>query len=189
MKKGISQVHEQLNTPSGKSIYNNQLYKGAPNIGVYRVKSHQIDFVEYVDQPQVSTLSSILDLQGKQSLCAIRWDQETTSQSGHLDHHESGGLALIFAGSIDNAKDLTDFLYVRGLLGDTTSEAAIVGQLIKENLKYGDYTLSEAIGTVLSIVQGTYSLIVMATRNVDELITVAGIQSVKDDAPAYRLSA
>lgn len=158
-----------------KEVIGSQVYKGLAEYGIYVMNQNQIEFFEgKVEKPEeLVHLNTLLGIEGKQSLCFLKWDDQTPireSGSLNLRHTLDGDLALIFNGVVANLSELREFLHLRGHNTSSFSEADIIAVLINENLKSGDYNLKDSISTALSLVEGEYALVAMANADPQGLV-------------------
>ena len=161
--------------PMMKEIISSQVYKGSAEYGIYVMNKHQIEFFHgKVQNPeQLVHLNTLLGLEGNQSLCFLSWESKTSAnntRSRSLTHTHDDNLALIFNGVVSNLEELKEFLEDRGHHTPGMKEADIMAVLINENLKSGDYDIRDSISTALSLIEGEYAVVAMATTDPQSLV-------------------
>ena len=108
---------------------------------------------------------------GTVGIAHTRWAThgEVTDANAHPHTDASGRFALVHNGIVENADQLRAQLQADGvrLVSDTDTEA--LAHLIAARAAQTD-SLEDAVRDVLSVVEGTYGLVVLDARRPDELV-------------------
>jgi len=112
---------------------------------------------------------------GGQSTVGIahtRWAThgEPNQVNAHPHTDDSGKIALVHNGIIENYATIKQFLINEGHGFTTDTDTEVLAQLIGEFYNDGAETLEEAVQRALKEVTGTYGIVVMASDDPDKLV-------------------
>ncbi|MFP4139265.1 MAG: glutamine--fructose-6-phosphate transaminase (isomerizing) [Phycisphaerae bacterium] len=112
---------------------------------------------------------------GGQSTIGIahtRWAThgEPNQVNAHPHTDDSGKIALVHNGIIENYATIKQFLINEGHEFTTDTDTEVLAQLIGEFYNDGAETLEEAVQRALKEVTGTYGIVVMASDEPDKLV-------------------
>ncbi|MFP4433231.1 MAG: glutamine--fructose-6-phosphate transaminase (isomerizing) [Planctomycetota bacterium] len=112
---------------------------------------------------------------GGQSTIGIahtRWAThgEPNQVNAHPHTDDSGRIALVHNGIIENYATIKQFLINEGHEFTTDTDTEVLAQLIGEFYNDGAETLEEAVQRALKEVTGTYGIVVMASDEPDKLV-------------------
>lgn len=129
----------------------------------------------YKKQGKVSELESYAD--GKDVAATIgightRWATHGVPNDVNAHPHlsNSGSIALIHNGIIENYASIKEILQKRGYVFHSDTDTEVLVNLIEEVKKQDNLTLEDAVRTALNEVIGAYAIVVMDSSDPDNLI-------------------
>ena len=107
----------------------------------------------------------ILDMPGKIGLGHTRWATHgaPAMENAHPHTDESGSIALIHNGVIENYLELKDELLEKGHIFQSRTDTEVIPHLIEEEMK-NDIGLQGALLRVLRRLKGSYAIVVLSTH-------------------------
>ncbi len=115
--------------------------------------------------------------EGKDTVASIgightRWATHgvPNDENAHPHLSNSGELALIHNGIIENYDSIKKELIKRGYVFHSDTDTEVLVNLVEEIKKQGNYSLEDAVRTALNEVVGAYAIVVMQKNDPDHLI-------------------
>lgn len=142
-------------------------YRGYDSAGIYVPGQAPIKAAGPIDSLAAKLTA---DIAGTAGIAHTRWATHgvPTERNAHPHLDMSGTIALVHNGIIENFRELKEGLMVQGIKfsSDTDSEvlAKLIGSLYRGNLL-------ESVRQALSMVRGTYGIIVMSEREPGLIVT------------------
>jgi glucosamine--fructose-6-phosphate aminotransferase (isomerizing) len=148
-------------------------YRGYDSAGVALVGSEGINL--YKTSGKVDELDNHVkdkDISGTTGIAHTRWAThgEPNTINAHPHFSESGNLALIHNGIIENYLSLKAELENRGYKFRSQTDTEVLMYLIEDIFKSNGLSLFEAVQMALSQVVGAYAIVVISKDHPDELI-------------------
>lgn len=148
-------------------------YRGYDSAGVVMLKSG--DFQLYKKAGKVNNLQQYAeehDIQGSIGIGHTRWATHgvPNDRNAHPHLSNSGRLAVIHNGIIENYASLKEQLSKRGYIFHSDTDTEILINLIEEVQKQEQVHLEDAVRIALNEVIGAYAIVVMDKDNPDTLI-------------------
>ena len=136
-------------------------YRGYDSAGVALYEPHGLTVVKA--EGKISNLEAVLRVGTYEATLGIghtRWATHgpPTRDNAHPHTDESGGLALVHNGIIENFQFLRRYLKGQGIEPRTETDTEVLALLIAH---YYEGSLEQAVRRALSIVEGTYGIAVM----------------------------
>ena len=136
-------------------------YRGYDSAGVALYEPHGLTIVKA--EGKISNLEAVLRVGTYEATLGIghtRWATHgpPTRDNAHPHTDESGGLALVHNGIIENFQFLRRYLKGQGIEPRTETDTEVLALLVAH---YYDGSLEQAVRRALSIVEGTYGIAVM----------------------------
>ena len=97
-----------------------------------------------------------------------RWATHGEPSETNAHPHQAGPIYLVHNGIIENYKELKKELPEHDFKSETDSE--VLAALINSFYKNGEHPLSNAVVQALKLVQGTYGIAVISTKNPEEMV-------------------
>ncbi len=141
-------------------------YRGYDSAGIYVPGYGTIKAVGPIDNLVAEIKETI---PGTSGIAHTRWATHgaPTKTNAHPHEDMSGSVFIVHNGIIENYRALKEGLLVQGITFSTDTDTEVLAKLIG-SFYTGD--LKSAVTKALSMVQGTYGLLVMSARNPDEII-------------------
>jgi len=145
-------------------------YRGYDSAGVAVIDGGQLRIRKAVGR--ISQLENKLDSAtagGTVGIAHTRWATHgpATEENAHPHTDQSGRIALVHNGIIENFAALRTFLQSEGVRFDSETDTEVLAKLIGHFYK-GD--LAEAVRTALLEVQGTYGIAVVSSDHPDTIV-------------------
>jgi len=136
-------------------------YRGYDSAGVALYEPHGLTVVKA--EGKISNLEAVLrhgDYNATLGIAHTRWATHgpPTRDNAHPHTDESGGLALVHNGIIENFQFLRRYLKEQGIEPRSETDTEVLALLIAH---YYEGSLEQAVRRALSIVEGTYGIAVM----------------------------
>jgi glucosamine--fructose-6-phosphate aminotransferase (isomerizing) len=136
-------------------------YRGYDSAGVALYEPHGLTVVKA--EGKISNLEAVLRVGTYEATLGIghtRWATHgpPTRDNAHPHTDESGGLALVHNGIIENFQFLRRYLKGQGIEPRTETDTEVLALLVAH---YYEGSLEQAVRRALSIVEGTYGIAVM----------------------------
>ncbi|MFP5020719.1 glutamine--fructose-6-phosphate transaminase (isomerizing) [Pseudonocardia phyllosphaerae] len=111
-------------------------------------------------------------LSGHTGIAHTRWAThgEPSEANAHPQTDSSGRIAVVHNGIIENADELRAKLAAGGVVFTSDTDTEILPHLIAEALDGGAASLTDAVRSALSAVEGTYGLAVLDGHSPDEIV-------------------
>ena len=97
-----------------------------------------------------------------------RWATHGEPSEENAHPHQAGSIYLVHNGIIENYKELKKALKEHEFKSETDSE--VLAALINSFYKDGEYPLVNAVVQALKLVQGTYGIAVVSSKNPEEVV-------------------
>ena len=97
-----------------------------------------------------------------------RWATHGEPSEENAHPHQAGNIYLVHNGIIENYKELKKALKEHEFKSETDSE--VLAALINSFYKDGEYPLVNAVVQALKLVQGTYGIAVVSSKNPEEVV-------------------
>ena len=139
-------------------------YRGYDSAGIALINGKGISIRK--NAGKISALEEILKTAppaGQTGIAHTRWATHgaPTTINAHPHQDEKGELALVHNGIIENYRALKSKLQTEGHVFTTDTDTEVLAHLIQ---KYHTGPLEEAVATALALVEGTYGIAVVSTR-------------------------
>lgn len=149
-------------------------YRGYDSAGVALI-NRDGNLVIYKSKGKVADLDRLVkgkDLSGSTGIAHTRWAThgEPNDANAHPHFSESGNLALIHNGIIENYKSLRTELSSHGYHFHSTTDTEAIVQLIEYIMDSHHITLEEAVPLALSNLVGAYALVIVNKQDPESLI-------------------
>ncbi len=149
-------------------------YRGYDSAGVALINKDG-NLVIYKSKGKVADLDKMVkgkDLSGSTGIAHTRWAThgEPNDANAHPHFSESGNLALIHNGIIENYKSLRTELSSHGYHFHSTTDTEAIVQLIEYIMDSHHITLEEAVPLALSNLIGAYALVIVNKKDPECLI-------------------
>ena len=141
-------------------------YRGYDSAGIYVPGYGVVKAVGPIDNLVAEIKETI---PGTSGIAHTRWATHgaPTKTNAHPHEDMSGSVFIVHNGIIENYRALKEGLLVQGITFSTGTDTEVLAKLIG-SFYNGD--LKAAVAKALSMVQGTYGLLVMSERNPNEII-------------------
>ncbi|MFA6254382.1 MAG: glutamine--fructose-6-phosphate transaminase (isomerizing) [Candidatus Paceibacterota bacterium] len=142
-------------------------YRGYDSAGMYIVDAGLLKAVGQVKNLEVKITP---DYKGKLGVAHTRWATHgvPTEVNAHPHADCSGKIHLVHNGIIENYGELKIDLMAKGHKFVSATDSEVVAHLIEENLK-SEKNFSQALTKTLSLVRGTYGLVIVNNDESDRL--------------------
>ncbi|MBR0073483.1 MAG: class II glutamine amidotransferase, partial [Bacteroidales bacterium] len=156
--KGLHRLEYRGYDSAGIALINKEL-----KLSVYKTKGKVEDLENYVADK---------DIEGTIGIAHTRWAThgEPNSQNAHPHYSQSGRLALIHNGIIENYKVLKEELISRGYTFSSDTDTEVLIQLIEYMQMSHNTSLYEAVQLALKNVIGAYAIAIIDQTNPNQLI-------------------
>ena len=156
--KGLHRLEYRGYDSAGIALINKKL-----DLSVYKTKGKVEDLENYVADKDVS---------GTIGIAHTRWAThgEPNSQNAHPHYSQSGRLALIHNGIIENYKVLKEELVSKGYTFSSDTDTEVLIQLIEYMQMSHNSSLFEAVQLALKNVIGAYAIAIIDKSNPNQLI-------------------
>lgn len=149
-------------------------YRGYDSAGVALINNSG-DLVIYKTKGKVADLDRSVqgkDLSGTVGIAHTRWAThgEPNDANAHPHFSESGNLALIHNGIIENFRSLKTELQNQGYHFKSETDTEVVIQLIQYIMDSHGITLEEAVPLALNSVIGAYAIVIVDKEHPDRMI-------------------
>ena len=149
-------------------------YRGYDSAGVALINDSG-DLVIYKTKGKVADLDRSVqgkDLSGTVGIAHTRWAThgEPNDVNAHPHFSESGNLALIHNGIIENFRSLKTELQNQGYHFKSETDTEVVIQLIQYIMDSHGITLEEAVPLALNSVIGAYAIVIVDKEHPDKMI-------------------
>jgi len=149
-------------------------YRGYDSAGVALINNSG-DLVIYKTKGKVADLDRSVqgkDLSGTVGIAHTRWAThgEPNDVNAHPHFSESGNLALIHNGIIENFRSLKTELQNQGYHFKSETDTEVVIQLIQYIMDTHGITLEEAVPLALNSVIGAYAIVIVDKEHPDRMI-------------------
>ena len=147
-------------------------YRGYDSAGIALLNG---DMTVFKKAGKVSDLEKIVDREHIRANIGIghtRWAThgEPNDRNAHPHISQSGDLAIIHNGIIENYSSIKEALEKRGYTFHSDTDTEILVNLIEEVQKKENTTLDNAVRIALNEVVGAYAIVVLNRKNPDQLI-------------------
>ena len=152
-------------------------YRGYDSAGVAVAENGQIQVRK--EAGKIAELTRLLDeepVNGVYGIGHTRWATHgpPTTRNAHPHMSESGDIAVVHNGIIENANTLRRRLQELGHTFSSETDTEVLVHLIEESYNRGDSrsgdSLERAVETALSQVEGTYGIAVLSTRDPHKVV-------------------
>lgn len=142
-------------------------YRGYDSAGIFIPGSKPIKAVGPIDNLAKKITSPI---SGTSGIAHTRWATHgaPTEKNAHPHIDMLGTLAIVHNGIIENFRELKEGLVVQGITFESETDTEVLAKLIGTFYKRD---LLEAVRTALSMVRGTYGLVVIAENDPGTIVT------------------
>ena len=156
--KGLHRLEYRGYDSAGIALINNKL-----DLSVYKTKGKVEDLENYVADK---------DVEGTIGIAHTRWAThgEPNSQNAHPHYSQSGRLALIHNGIIENYKVLKEELMSKGYTFSSDTDTEVLIQLIEYMQMSHNTSIYEAVQLALKNVIGAYAIAIIDKANPNQLI-------------------
>ena len=149
-------------------------YRGYDSAGVALINDGG-DLVIYKTKGKVADLDRSVqgkDLSGTVGIAHTRWAThgEPNDVNAHPHFSESGNLALIHNGIIENFRSLKTELQNQGYHFKSETDTEVVIQLIQYIMDSHNISLEEAVPLALNSVIGAYAIVIVDKQHPDKMI-------------------
>jgi len=149
-------------------------YRGYDSAGVALINDNG-NLVIYKTKGKVSDLEHAIqgkDLSGSVGIAHTRWAThgEPNDVNAHPHFSESGNLALIHNGIIENYRSLKTELQNQGYHFKSETDTEVIIQLIQYIMDSHSITLEEAVPLALNSVIGAYAIVIVDKTHPDRMI-------------------
>jgi len=146
-------------------------YRGYDSTGVAIINNGKMEVRK--DKGRIEEVVSnlhILDMPGKIGLGHTRWATHgaPAMENAHPHTDESGSIALIHNGVIENYLELKDELLEKGHIFQSRTDTEVIPHLIEEEMK-NDIGLQGALLRVLRRLKGSYAIVVLSTHEPNKI--------------------
>jgi glucosamine--fructose-6-phosphate aminotransferase (isomerizing) len=147
-------------------------YRGYDSAGIALLNG---DLTIYKNQGKVSELEAIAEgnnLEGKRGIGHTRWAThgEPNTVNAHPHQSQSGNIALIHNGIIENYATIKKVLVQRGHEFKSETDTEVLTHLIEEIQVKEQVDLLEAVRLALNEVVGAYAIVILSKNNPNTLI-------------------
>ena len=148
-------------------------YRGYDSAGIATLNSGGVEIVK--NKGKVADLEKNLDestLRGNIGIGHTRWATHGAPSdiNAHPHFDETGKIALVHNGIIENYDSLRKVLEREGVSFETETDTEVLAQLIGRLYNADGMTLAEAVQAALHDVVGTYGIVVVSADEPDTLI-------------------
>ena len=156
--KGLHRLEYRGYDSAGIALINKEL-----DLSVYKTKGKVEDLENYVADKDVS---------GTIGIAHTRWAThgEPNSQNAHPHYSQSGRLALIHNGIIENYKVLKEEVISKGYTFSSDTDTEVLIQLIEYMQMSHNTSIYEAVQLALKNVIGAYAIAIIDKTNPNQLI-------------------
>ena len=156
--KGLKRLEYRGYDSAGVAVINKD-----GNLNVYKCKGKVSSLEEFLDGK---------DYSGTIGIAHTRWatQGEPSDRNAHPHYSQSGQIALIHNGIIENFRVLKDALIQNGYQFKSSTDSEVLVNLIEYIRKENDCALSEAIRLALKQAVGAYAIAVIEKGNPDQII-------------------
>ena len=149
-------------------------YRGYDSAGIALINS-KLDLSVYKTKGKVEDLENYVadkDVEGTIGIAHTRWAThgEPNSQNAHPHYSQSGRLALIHNGIIENYKVLKEELISKGYTFSSDTDTEVLIQLIEYMQMSHNTSIYEAVQLALKNVIGAYAIAIIDKSNPNQLI-------------------
>ena len=149
-------------------------YRGYDSAGIALINS-KLDLSVYKTKGKVEDLENYVadkDVEGTIGIAHTRWAThgEPNSQNAHPHYSQSGRLALIHHGIIENYKVLKAELISKGYTFSSDTDTEVLIQLIEYMQMSHNTSIYEAVQLALKNVIGAYAIAIIDKSNPNQLI-------------------
>jgi len=148
-------------------------YRGYDSAGIALMNDDVLNV--YKKQGKVSELEAHLKDKNTKSTIGIghtRWATHgaPSDENAHPHFSESGDLAIIHNGIIENYSSLKTDLENKGYTFKSETDSEVFINFIEDIYKHNDGSLEEAVRLALTKVIGAYAIVIMSTNHPNQLI-------------------
>ena len=156
--KGLSRLEYRGYDSAGVALINDN-----GNLVIYKTKGKVADLERAIDGKDVS---------GSVGIAHTRWAThgEPNDINAHPHFSESGNLALIHNGIIENYRSLKTELQNQGYHFKSETDTEVIIQLIQYIMDSHSITLEEAVPLALNSVIGAYAIVIVDKTQPDRMI-------------------
>lgn len=156
--KGLKRLEYRGYDSAGVAVINTD-----GNLNVYKCKGKVSSLEEFLDGK---------DYSGNIGIAHTRWAThgEPSDRNAHPHYSQSGQIALIHNGIIENFRVLKDALIQNGYQFKSSTDSEVLVNLIEYIRKENDCCLSEAVRLALKQAVGAYAIAVIEKGNPDQII-------------------
>jgi glutamine---fructose-6-phosphate transaminase (isomerizing) len=142
-------------------------YRGYDSAGIYIPGHKPVKAVGPIDNLAQKLTTP---LSGTAGIAHTRWATHgaPTELNAHPHLDMSGQIALVHNGIIENFRELKEGLAMQGITFDTDTDTEVLTKLIGSQYQGN---LLQAVRSALQLVRGTYGILVMSSRNPNEIVT------------------
>ncbi|TRO57017.1 glutamine--fructose-6-phosphate transaminase (isomerizing) [Candidatus Bathyarchaeota archaeon] len=146
-------------------------YRGYDSTGVAIINNGKMEIRK--DKGRIEEVVNglhILDMTGKIGLGHTRWATHgaPAMENAHPHTDESGSMALVHNGVIENYLELKDELLEKGHIFKSRTDTEVIPHLIEEEMK-NDVGLQGALLRVLRRLRGSYAIVMLSTHEPDKI--------------------
>ncbi|MDA3810363.1 MAG: glutamine--fructose-6-phosphate transaminase (isomerizing) [Spirochaetaceae bacterium] len=144
-------------------------YRGYDSSGISVNYNHQLTIIKKTGKIKNLKEAVPSDLGGHSGIGHTRWATHggVTDQNAHPHSDSSSKIAVVHNGIIENYTGLKEKLVSEGYIFKSETDSEVLAHLIS---KFYDGNLEIAVKSALSLIKGTYGIIVMHADNDNELI-------------------
>ena len=156
--KGLRRLEYRGYDSAGVALINSD-----GDLNVYKSKGKVDNLCEYCNDKNVS---------GTIGIAHTRWAThgEPSSRNAHPHYSESGNLAIIHNGIIENYADIKEKLIAKGVHFRSDTDTEVLVQLIEYIMVKKHLDLLEAVQVALYQVIGAYAIAVLDKRDPDQIV-------------------
>ncbi|MEG1586491.1 MAG: glutamine--fructose-6-phosphate transaminase (isomerizing) [Bacteroidales bacterium] len=149
-------------------------YRGYDSAGVALINS-DFELNIYKAKGKVSDLEAVMqnkDITGQLGIAHTRWAThgEPNQVNAHPHFSESGNIAVVHNGIIENYATLKEKLIKEGICFKSTTDTEVLVQLIEYLRNKHNLSLQQAVQLALTKVAGAYAIVVVEKGNPDLMI-------------------
>lgn len=143
-------------------------YRGYDSAGLVTIDDGKLNSTKAVGKVQ-NLQDKLIDSHSNIGIAHTRWATHggPSVENAHPHLDQTGRIAIVHNGIIDNYQELKDLLISKGYTFKSETDSEVIAQLISEFYQ-GD--LNAAVSATLKMLRGTYGIIAMSQDEPDKLI-------------------
>ncbi|MEJ2044642.1 MAG: glutamine--fructose-6-phosphate transaminase (isomerizing) [Reinekea sp.] len=145
-------------------------YRGYDSAGVAVINDHTLSRIRRVGK--VAELGAALEnspLRGGTGIAHTRWATHGEPNESNAHPHQSGSIAVVHNGIIENYEELRSELQAKGYTFVSDTDTEVIVHLVVEKLKATD-SLLEAVQAARKEMKGAYGTAVIDERNPEHMV-------------------